>query len=95
MWNTDLSKSYMNCKWGTEEDFPLRDRFAMQYMDRWLEDFRRTVQCITKQEKYFKNVACMELEGIVRVMKEMWKDAYIYADLAMQAREPKKETDDE
>lgn len=59
-------------------DFPLRDRFAMQFMDRidWM-------RISGDKSSGAKSRLTMALDS-----------AYWYADMAMQARELKKETDD-
>lgn len=60
----------------------LRDKFAMQYMDRWLESF-------------FRDGPTLNAVDLDRRLHGMWDDAYANADIAMQAHEPKKETKNE
>ena len=78
----DFTEERVTETWEEAPDFPLRDRFAMQYMAAWL--------------KLPKNPATYDdQDNVTKALKAGWDNAYDYADLAMQAREPRKETDDD
>ena len=78
----DFSEERITETWEEEADFPLRDRFAMQFMDRWLEAFIKadSVQAPAKSA-----------DDLIAA----WSIAYAYATIGIQAREPKKEKDDD
>lgn len=74
----DVTGECITATWVEEADFPLRDRFAMQYMDQRWEHLRIGMKYLEEDH-----------------VEASWRSAYAYADLAMQAREPKKEKDDD